>query len=97
MSSTTDTSSIPAFVIPIIEGYAAGIKPPIALLMVGTVFSSMLVPLLLSLFYFSTAEKRRTPTFLLVAFDVLLGLALGIWNGYIMVRLSLLRVKIDFD
>jgi len=35
--------------------------------------------------------------FLLVAFDVLLGIGLGIWNGYIMVRLSLLRVKINFD
>lgn len=86
--SASIPTNIPAFAIPIINEYAKQIKPPVAFLMVGTVFATMLVPLLLSLFYFSTKEQRCRPIFILVVFDVLLGIALGVWNGFIMVSFT---------
>lgn len=89
MSTITSTAaapaSIPAFVIPIVEGYAKAMRDPISFLMIGTVLSAMLVPLLIALFAFSTPQTRRTPIFIVVVLQVLLGLALGAWNAAIMV------------
>lgn len=57
--------------------------------MILTVFASMLIPLLICLFYFSNQRMRRNPMFILVVFVVIIGLVLGIWNGQIEVRLRL--------
>lgn len=52
-------------------------------LMIGTVFASMLVPLLAAVLYLSNAKVRRQSIFMLVIFVILLGLTLGFWNGVV--------------
>jgi hypothetical protein len=50
------------------------IVPPDLDLLTNTVFASLMIPFLLSLFYFSTAHRRRSPMFVLVVLSVLLAL-----------------------
>jgi hypothetical protein len=91
MSATASTPSapastgIPAYAIPIIEAYAKGIKPPVAFIMIGTVFSSMLIPLLMALIYFSTSHSRRQPIFILNVLAIVLGLVVGTMSTDLMV------------
>ncbi|EJD43389.1 hypothetical protein AURDEDRAFT_125841 [Auricularia subglabra TFB-10046 SS5] len=81
---TTPTSAtIPPFVSPILEAFASSIQPPIAFLMIGTIFSSMLLPLLIAVVYFSNDSTRRQPIYKLVVFVIMLALGLGVWNGVI--------------
>jgi RsiW-degrading membrane proteinase PrsW (M82 family) len=90
MASSTlpaTSTAIPPFVTPIIEAYTTAIVPSINFIMIMTVFASMLIPLLICLFYFSNERMRRNPMFVLVVFVVLLGLALGGWNAQIEVRI----------
>ena len=47
------------------------------LLLIGTVFSSFLIPVVVILFYFSDSFLRRRPVFLLTVSGVLLGLVEG--------------------
>ncbi|KAF7351321.1 hypothetical protein MSAN_01563600 [Mycena sanguinolenta] len=63
--------------------YIAAIKPSVTLLMIGTVWCSMLIPLLVILFAFSSPSLRRRPLFILNAIAVLIGIVLGIINAYI--------------
>lgn len=81
-----------AVVAAVLNGWAAGIRPAVAFLMIGTVFGSMLIPMLISLFYFSTPDSRRTPIFIYVVFTVLLGITLAITNDVIEVSEPLLTM-----
>ncbi|KAK7048096.1 hypothetical protein R3P38DRAFT_2505659 [Favolaschia claudopus] len=63
--------------------YLAAIQPSLTTLMTGTVWSSMLIPLLVVLLLFSTSGMRRKPLFILNLFAVLTGIALGIINVYL--------------
>ena len=66
--------------------YIAAIQPSITFLMIGTVFSGILLPLLVALFHFSTKHTRRQPIFILNVISITLGLTLGIYNAYIEVK-----------
>jgi hypothetical protein len=88
IAMSSQSTAIPAFVVPIIEAYAKEIHPSIIYLMITTVFMSMLVPLLLAMFFFSTANSRRQPMFILVVCCVLLAIAVGIWTDYLQVHES---------
>ncbi|KAG7093929.1 hypothetical protein E1B28_007564 [Marasmius oreades] len=85
MSSGTTGAINPAFPPPPPEGlaYLAAIRPSLNLLMIGTVFTSLLVPIAVALFVFSTPSLRRKPIFILNVIAVLLGIAEGILNGYL--------------
>jgi len=63
--------------------YIAAIQPSVTFLMIGTVFSGILLPLLVALFHFSTKHTRRQPIFILNVICITLGLTLGIYNAYI--------------
>ncbi|KAJ7645927.1 hypothetical protein DFH06DRAFT_1332867 [Mycena polygramma] len=63
--------------------YIAAIKPSLSLLMIGTVWSAMLIPLLVVLVFLSTSSLRRQPLFIMNIAAVLVGLVLGIMNGYL--------------
>ncbi|KAF8189770.1 hypothetical protein K438DRAFT_1592698, partial [Mycena galopus ATCC 62051] len=60
-----------------------GIQPSLSLLMIGTVWSSMLIPLLVILLVFSNAGIRRKPLFIMNFISVLAGIVLGILNVYL--------------
>ncbi|KAF7351319.1 hypothetical protein MSAN_01563400 [Mycena sanguinolenta] len=70
--------------------YIAAIKPSVTLLMIGTVWCSMLIPLLVILFAFSSPSLRRRPLFILNVIAVLIGIVLGIANAYLEVVTSML-------
>ncbi|KAI9065226.1 hypothetical protein FKP32DRAFT_1568348 [Trametes sanguinea] len=61
-------------------------KASLKLLLVGTACSSILVPITVALFFFSTAQIRRQPIFLLNVVSVVLGIVEGILTGYSMVQ-----------
>jgi hypothetical protein len=61
------------------SAYADATRPALGLLVVYTAMGAICAPLLLALFYFSTARSRRTPLFIIVVFDVVLGIALSAW------------------
>ncbi|KAJ7449180.1 hypothetical protein FB451DRAFT_1287754 [Mycena latifolia] len=63
--------------------YIAAIKPSLTLLMIGTVWSSMLIPLLIALVFFSNRTLRRQPLFIMNLISVLAGITLGIMNVYL--------------
>ncbi|KAJ7157809.1 hypothetical protein C8R46DRAFT_1113019 [Mycena filopes] len=63
--------------------YIAAIKPSLSLLMIGTVWSSMLIPLLVILLLFSNSEMRRKPIFIMNLIAVLAGIILGALNVYL--------------
>ncbi|KAF7303046.1 hypothetical protein MKEN_01268000 [Mycena kentingensis (nom. inval.)] len=56
------------------------ITPSLNLLMIGTVWASMLIPLLLVLLFFSTPTVRRQPIFLMNVFTVVTGIVIGALN-----------------
>ena len=62
--------------------YIAAIEPSLNLLMIGTVWSSFLIPIAVSLFFFSTSSLRRRPVFILNVLSVGLGLVQGALNIY---------------
>ncbi|KAJ7157797.1 hypothetical protein C8R46DRAFT_958768 [Mycena filopes] len=63
--------------------YIAAITPSLSLLMIGTVWSSMLIPLLVILLLFSNSEMRRKPLFIMNLIAVLAGIVLGAMNVYL--------------
>lgn len=85
MSTATDT---PDFSLPPPEGlaYIAAIRPSLNLLMIGTVWTAVLVPIAIALLLFSTSELRRKPIFIFNLIAILLGIAEGVLNGYLEVR-----------
>jgi hypothetical protein len=73
----------------LVSAFAHEMRPVVGLLMVHTVLGAMLIPLLLTLLYFSTSRIRRTPLFWIVLFDVMVGLGVAIWDDVIMVSTRL--------
>lgn len=65
----------------ILEAFANGIRPSLGFILVGTIFSSMLIPILVVLFYFSTPNLRKQPIFIANVISILLGIVLGIYNA----------------
>ncbi|KAJ6549712.1 hypothetical protein B0H19DRAFT_1264628 [Mycena capillaripes] len=63
-----------SLVAPIIEGYADGIRPAFAFILIPAIFGSMLVPLLILLISMSTAQARRKPIFVFNVISVSLGI-----------------------
>jgi hypothetical protein len=57
-----------------------------AFLIVYVALGAICLPLLLAVFYFSTARVRRTPLFVFVVFDVIFGVAISCWMSTITVR-----------
>lgn len=87
MTSPIPAAEIPQLTMPIIEGFVTAVGPGLTILMVTTILSSMLVPLLVAVFAFSTSKSRRHPLFMFIVFDILLGIGLGIWYAVIEVRI----------
>ncbi|EKM52434.1 uncharacterized protein PHACADRAFT_100589 [Phanerochaete carnosa HHB-10118-sp] len=73
----------PQVIAAVLEGYADGIRNPIGFVLVATIFASMLIPILIALFYFSTPTSRRQPAFILNVITILFGLGIAIWNNYL--------------
>lgn len=79
------SSAIPP---PLPEGlnYIASIRIAVRDLLIAHSFSVLLVALLVALLYFSTAQSRRRPLFLLNVFTILLALSVGALIDYQTVR-----------
>ncbi|TFK35049.1 hypothetical protein BDQ12DRAFT_635510 [Crucibulum laeve] len=60
--------------------YIAAIRPCLNLLIIGTVWSAVLIPILVALFFFSTKHLRRKPIFIFNVISILLGIAMGIFS-----------------
>jgi hypothetical protein len=78
-SGDVDTGGIPASAGVIISAYSKEISPILRLLILYAVLGAICLPLLLAVFYFSTPRIRRTPLFMIVAFDILLGIGISCW------------------
>ena len=61
--------------------YIAAIQPSIVFLMIGTIWTGILLPLIVALFFFSSKDTRRRPIFILNVLSLLLGFVLGIFNA----------------
>ncbi|KAI0742305.1 hypothetical protein C8Q80DRAFT_1108373 [Daedaleopsis nitida] len=67
--------------------YVAAVTPSMNLLLVGTACASSLIPTAVALFFFSTADSRAQPVFVLNVSLILLGLALGALNIVVQTRI----------
>jgi hypothetical protein len=74
----------------IISAYAEKTSPLQLLLVLYVALGATCVPLLLVVFYFSTPRIRRTPLFMIVIFDILIGIAVSCWMAVDTVRHSCL-------
>jgi hypothetical protein len=72
---------------PLILIYVEAIRPTIILLLVSMAWLAISLPLIISLFLFSTKQSRRTPIFYANALSILLGISMGILNVIILVCL----------
>ncbi|KAJ7586024.1 hypothetical protein C8J56DRAFT_940124, partial [Mycena floridula] len=70
----------------IIEQYVQGIRPLFSYILSFTVFSAMLVPLLIMLLSLSTSQSRRTPIFILNVIQIFLGLGTGITTIHLTIQ-----------
>ena len=82
--------------------YIAAIQPSIVFLMIGTIWTGILLPLMVALFFFSSKDTRRKPIFILNVLSLLLGLIVGILNActevsYLMRHLFCELADIDID
>ena len=59
--------------------YIAAIQPSIVFLMIGTIWTGILLPLMVALFFFSSKDTRRKPIFIMNALSLSLGFFLGIF------------------
>jgi len=81
MNSSSQDSPFPMYPLPPPGlNYVAAIRPSLIAAIIGTTFSSMLVPLFVALLCFSNAQMRRRPVFILNICAVVLGFAMGQWN-----------------
>lgn len=78
----------PALTAAIIEGFAAAIRPTIIYIMLHTVLASMLIPIVIALFFFSSSQSRRRPIFILNIMSLFAAFGLAAWGEYIEARLS---------
>jgi hypothetical protein len=77
------SDAIPPFAVPIIEAFAHDIQPAIAFIMIGTIFTTLLLSLLVALFFLSTAQLRKRPVFMLNVGALVLGIIVGILNNHL--------------
>ncbi|KAI0776549.1 hypothetical protein BD413DRAFT_602137 [Trametes elegans] len=78
--------------------YVAAIQPSLVLLLIGTVWSSFLIPIAIALFFFSTPTTRRQPVFIMNVIAILLGITEGTINVYNQTRAILGKpVSPDID
>lgn len=80
--ATTNPDSIPPQVAVIIEAFAGAIRPAINYVLIVTVFASMLVPILITLLWFSTPATRRQPIFILNVASILVGIGIAAFGDY---------------
>ncbi|KAL7278442.1 hypothetical protein ACG7TL_007439 [Trametes sanguinea] len=71
--------------------YVAVIEPSLDFLLIGTVWSSFLIPVGIALFFFSTKSMRRRPVFIMNVVAILLGLTEGAIIIYTQTRAILVR------
>jgi hypothetical protein len=93
MSSSINVDSlnnVPEFAKIIINSFVNGTRVAFIGLILGLIYSALLIPLLFSLFFFSTSKIRRQPIFLFVTTIVLIGIGIGIWVVYLVVSKNLL-------
>ncbi|KAJ7586375.1 hypothetical protein C8J56DRAFT_1051748 [Mycena floridula] len=76
----------PVLVQAIIETYTEGIRIAFSYLLPATIFSAMLIPLLIMLFAVSTPQTRRKPIFLLNVTQILLGIATAIFTAHYIIK-----------
>ncbi|KII90344.1 hypothetical protein PLICRDRAFT_38849 [Plicaturopsis crispa FD-325 SS-3] len=69
--------------------YTAVIGPSLSFLLLGTVFSSLLISIFIALLFFSDSKSRKRPIFVLNVLAVLLGVAEGAVNINIEIRTML--------
>ncbi|KAK7043769.1 hypothetical protein VNI00_008381 [Paramarasmius palmivorus] len=76
------------------------IKPALTQLIVGTVWATALIPLLVLLFLWSNSQIRRQPMFIMNVLLVMTGIVIGILNAYLFVTLVIdpqgTSVKADY-
>ncbi|KAI0820495.1 hypothetical protein BC628DRAFT_1330172 [Trametes gibbosa] len=99
-TSASALSAAPHVLSPLPSGlsYPAAIYPSMNLLIIGTVWSSFLVPITVALFFFSTPATRRQPAFIMNVFAILFGLVEGAINMYNQTRALLgIPVHPNFD
>jgi hypothetical protein len=61
--------------------YIATIQPCIVSLMIATIWTGILLPLMVALFFFSSKDTRRKPIFILNVLSLSLGFFLGIFDA----------------
>ena len=83
--SANYTSIPPGVAAEILDAYATAVRPAIGVVLTTTALGSILIPLLITLFYFSSPMSRRQPTFILNVLSILFGIAIAIWNAIIQV------------
>ncbi|OBZ67917.1 hypothetical protein A0H81_12149 [Grifola frondosa] len=81
-TSIPSTISIP----PPGTNFIAVIQPSVTYLMIGTTSGTILVSMLLALFFFSTRSMRHQPIFLANIIAICFGLTLSLFNGYVEIR-----------
>ena len=70
----------------ILETFATAIRPALSIILTSTIFAAMLVPLLISLLYFSTVNTRKKPIFILNVLSIILGISVAAWSDYVQVN-----------
>jgi hypothetical protein len=92
-SSSPDTIGIPNLAGVIISTYAEESRPILTLLVIYVALGAMCLPLLLAVFYFSTPRIRRTPLFMIIVFDIFLGVGMSCWMATCTVCHRFFRLK----
>ncbi|GJE97670.1 hypothetical protein PsYK624_138910 [Phanerochaete sordida] len=83
-SPSASSHAFPTEISADIEAFAKAIRVPIQLILVLTIFASMLVPILITLLWFSTPSFRRQPVFIVNVASIIVGIGvamLGIYDG----------------
>lgn len=75
--------------------WLAALKASISFIVVSTVFTSFLIPIVIALFFFSTRHSRAQPVFYFNIMAILLGIVEGILSGYLQVNYTLFRTYIS--
>jgi hypothetical protein len=78
-SSSSNATGIRDFAGAIVSAYAEQTIPILTLLVLYAVLGAICLSLLPAVFHLSTPRVRRTPLFVTVTFDILLGVAISCW------------------
>jgi hypothetical protein len=70
----------------IIGAYAGSTRPVVLFVVEAAIFLGVMLPILVSLLYFSNAHSRRSLMWNAVMLDVILCIGLGVWTVQAMVR-----------